>query len=134
MWAPGGLHRHFFSRRGRPVPCFGGGAHHRMESNATTQNDTGDSWSKLQEFDAFICPLTLEYMRDPVSTVDGHTYEREAIEEWLASNEVSPVRNLLLPSVSESSSHPTTRHRTRGCHWSPKLSFRTSLSRTRCRR
>ena len=30
----------------------------------------------------FTCPITLSLMRDPVVTVDGHTYERAAIQKW----------------------------------------------------
>ena len=30
-----------------------------------------------------MCPITLEVMTDPVSTADGHVYERSAIEDWL---------------------------------------------------
>lgn len=33
--------------------------------------------------DAYICPLSQQIMRDPVLTSDGHTYEREKIEEYL---------------------------------------------------
>ena len=33
--------------------------------------------------DAFLCPITQDYMRDPVITSDGQTYERRAIEAWL---------------------------------------------------
>lgn len=32
----------------------------------------------------FICPLTLELMRDPVVSRYGHSYERDAILRWLA--------------------------------------------------
>jgi hypothetical protein len=32
----------------------------------------------------FICPLTLEIMRDPVVSRYGHSYERDAILRWLA--------------------------------------------------
>ena len=35
-------------------------------------------------YDAFLCPITQDFMRDPVVTADGQTYEREAIERWLA--------------------------------------------------
>lgn len=44
----------------------------------------------------FICPLTYEIMKDPVLTVTGHTYEREAIERWFATS--SPARD---PSTNE---------------------------------
>ena len=33
-------------------------------------------------YGAFICPLTKKIMRDPVSTENGLTFEREAIEKW----------------------------------------------------
>lgn len=33
-------------------------------------------------YDAFICPLTKQVMRDPVSLENGQTFEREAIEQW----------------------------------------------------
>ncbi|CAB9513985.1 U-box domain-containing protein [Seminavis robusta] len=40
---------------------------------------------------AFICPLTLNVMQDPVMDAYGSTYERSAIVEWLAVNNTSPV-------------------------------------------
>ncbi|XP_051123862.1 U-box domain-containing protein 44-like [Andrographis paniculata] len=33
-------------------------------------------------YDSFICPLTKQVMRDPVSLENGQTFEREAIEKW----------------------------------------------------
>ena len=33
--------------------------------------------------DALLCPITQDYMRDPVVTADGQTYERAAIHNWL---------------------------------------------------
>eukprot|EP00475_Leptophrys_vorax_P027893 TRINITY_DN3990_c0_g1_i1.p1 TRINITY_DN3990_c0_g1~~TRINITY_DN3990_c0_g1_i1.p1 ORF type:complete len:443 (+),score=130.04 TRINITY_DN3990_c0_g1_i1:1180-2508(+) len=45
----------------------------------------------------FLCPILQEIMVDPVLTVDGQTYERSAIEEWLKSHDTSPVTNLPLP-------------------------------------
>ncbi|XP_047316761.1 U-box domain-containing protein 43-like [Impatiens glandulifera] len=33
-------------------------------------------------YDAFICPLTKQVMRDPVSLENGQTFERSAIEKW----------------------------------------------------
>ncbi|KAK6946527.1 Armadillo [Dillenia turbinata] len=34
----------------------------------------------------FLCPITLEIMRDPVIIATGQTYERESIQKWLDSN------------------------------------------------
>ena len=54
--------------------------------------------------DAFLCPITLELMTDPVFALDGHTYERSAIEDWFAGgNMLSPktgaeIGQLLVPN------------------------------------
>ena len=41
--------------------------------------------------DSLLCPITLELFRDPVVAEDGHTYEREAIVEWIKKNGRSPL-------------------------------------------
>jgi serine/threonine protein kinase len=41
--------------------------------------------------DSLLCPLTLDLFRDPVVAQDGHTYERNAIEEWIRKNGTSPL-------------------------------------------
>ena len=45
----------------------------------------------------FCCPITTELMRDPCIATDGHTYERQAIETWLLTNDTSPMTNMPLP-------------------------------------
>ena len=48
--------------------------------------------------DSFFCSISHELMRDPVSTADGHTYEREKIEEWFAAgHDTSPSTLASLP-------------------------------------
>jgi hypothetical protein len=53
-----------------------------------------------------ICPITFEPMRDPVTAADGLSYERSAIEEWLAKKTTSPYTNeplknkSLLPNIA----------------------------------
>ncbi len=37
------------------------------------------------------CPITQELFEDPVMGEDGHTYEREAIINWLTENPTSPM-------------------------------------------
>ena len=44
----------------------------------------------------YLCPITHELMKDPVSTCDGHIYERQAITQWLEKHDTSPVTNLKL--------------------------------------
>ena len=41
--------------------------------------------------ESLICPITLELFRDPVLAQDGHTYERQAIENWIQRNGTSPL-------------------------------------------
>ena len=48
----------------------------------------------------YLCPLTLEIMRDPVVAADGITYERVAITNWLLTHDVSPVTNLSIQSTN----------------------------------
>ena len=36
-------------------------------------------------------------MEDPVTTADGHAYERAAIAQWLRNHDTSPVTNAQLP-------------------------------------
>jgi len=38
-----------------------------------------------------VCPISREWMKDPVIAPDGYTYEKEAIEMWLAVHRTSPL-------------------------------------------
>jgi hypothetical protein len=46
----------------------------------------------------FICPISQCMMIDPVITVNGTTYERKFIEEWLQHHDTDPLTNEKLPS------------------------------------
>lgn len=55
----------------------------------------------------FICPILQVMMDDPVITVDGHTFERKAIEEWFSrGNRTNPMTGLdleakvLIPNIA----------------------------------
>ena len=45
-----------------------------------------------------LCPITHCPLIDPVETVDGHTYERYAITQWLEEHPTSPLTGLPLAS------------------------------------
>ncbi|KFK38549.1 hypothetical protein AALP_AA3G128300 [Arabis alpina] len=45
----------------------------------------------------FICPISLEIMKDPVITVSGITYDRESIVKWLKKVPSCPVTKQPLP-------------------------------------
>jgi|AntAceMinimDraft_1070359.scaffolds.fasta_scaffold37004_1 hypothetical protein len=55
----------------------------------------------------FVCPISYALMRDPVLAPDGHSYERQKIEEWFGrGNTVSPMTNAemtnttLIPNIT----------------------------------
>lgn len=48
----------------------------------------------------FICPITHEIMKNPVTLEDGFTYEGQAISEWFSmGKETSPMTNVVLTST-----------------------------------
>jgi hypothetical protein len=49
----------------------------------------------------FLCPITMEVMKDPVIASDGYSYERDSILAWLAEGkQTSPMTNLPLSNAS----------------------------------
>ncbi|CAI9097592.1 OLC1v1034061C1 [Oldenlandia corymbosa var. corymbosa] len=52
--------------------------------------------------DYFICPISLQIMKDPVTAATGITYDRESIEHWLLMrhNTICPVTKQPLPRDS----------------------------------
>lgn len=46
-----------------------------------------------------LCPITLELFVDPVYTIHGTTYEREAIEDWFAKDTTDPLTGKRLPTT-----------------------------------
>ena len=53
----------------------------------------------------FVCPIAQELMADPVVAADGHTYEREAIEQWLRHQQAHD-KPLTSPKTNEPLAHP----------------------------
>jgi len=46
----------------------------------------------------FLCPISQEIMEDPVTTTDGHAYERREIFRWLCTHNTSPLTGATLPN------------------------------------
>jgi serine/threonine protein kinase len=46
--------------------------------------------------DGFICPITQDIMKEPVMLLDGHSYEKKAIVDWLRRSDRSPLTNEVL--------------------------------------
>ncbi|KAJ8924304.1 hypothetical protein NQ315_007097 [Exocentrus adspersus] len=54
----------------------------------------------LQIPDEYLCPITHEIMREPVTCSDGFTYEKNAIAEWFMSGKLtSPMTNEVLSNT-----------------------------------
>lgn len=49
--------------------------------------------------DEFLCPINRDIMTDPVITSAGQTYERAAIEQWLASHNTDPLAHVSISST-----------------------------------
>ncbi|KAL2503097.1 plant U-box 24 [Forsythia ovata] len=67
------------------------------------------SMVEVPEF--FICPISLQIMKDPVTTISGITYDRESIEYWLFKNHntICPVTKQPLPRDSDLTPNHTLR-------------------------
>ncbi|GMJ10650.1 plant U-box 23 [Hibiscus trionum] len=59
----------------------------------------------------FLCPISLQLMRDPVTLSTGITYDRESIEQWLFSckNMVCPVTKQALHELDLTPNHTLRR-------------------------
>ncbi|XP_022742248.1 E3 ubiquitin-protein ligase PUB24-like [Durio zibethinus] len=59
----------------------------------------------------FICPISLQIMKDPVTALTGITYDRESIEQWLITgkNTSCPVTKQPLPRDSDLTPNHTLR-------------------------
>ncbi|XP_058754426.1 E3 ubiquitin-protein ligase PUB24-like [Vicia villosa] len=59
----------------------------------------------------FICPISLQIMKDPVTAITGITYDRDSIEHWLLRNKntTCPVTKQPLPLDSDLTPNHTLR-------------------------
>mmetsp|Transcript_43601 Transcript_43601/g.145281 ORF Transcript_43601/g.145281 Transcript_43601/m.145281 type:complete len:176 (+) Transcript_43601:793-1320(+) len=56
----------------------------------------------------FICPISAEVMLEPVTTCDGHTFERSEIERWFATYSAVHPKAPSAPSPLTGAMLPTT--------------------------
>ena len=62
-----------------------------------------DGWSPPN---SFVCPISGELMVDPVTCVDGHSYEKGCILRWFRESRVtSPVTGIALDSATVFPNH-----------------------------
>ncbi|KAK3245554.1 hypothetical protein CYMTET_44883 [Cymbomonas tetramitiformis] len=86
------------SREALPVPCAKEQSAASPSAASSTPLRTAANQALSDTPDEYKCPITTEIMLDPVIAMDGHTYEREAIELWLGQHRTSPMTNEEMPS------------------------------------
>ncbi|MCL7047928.1 hypothetical protein MKW94_010383 [Papaver nudicaule] len=57
----------------------------------------------------FVCPISLNIIKDPVTLASGITYDRESIEQWLSSSDYCPVTKLPLHKDTDLTPNHTLR-------------------------
>lgn len=65
----------------------------QIDPNSETNHDSG-------ALEDFVCPISLEPMRDPVVDTDGNTWDRSSILAWLKEHNASPKTGNKLTSQS----------------------------------
>lgn len=75
------------------------------QATAPSNQNTNDTEPNIREQleaknvvipNEYICPITMNIMKDPVMLEDGNVYENEAITRWLRTNNKSPVTNMVV--------------------------------------
>lgn len=78
-------------------------AEEESKTGGQTKNRRGSTYVPPQ----FFCPISQELMVDPVSTVDGHVYDRINIQRWFNTGKMtSPVTGQALTSTALTPNHP----------------------------
>ena len=71
---------------------------------------------------SFLCPMTLEIMKEPVATSDGPVYEKSAIQQrFRRRHDTSPSTGLQLPSLGLTPELPLQRAIEEYSNYRPEL-------------
>jgi len=65
----------------------------------TEDDDDDDVDENVDVPEQLLCPITGCAMKDPVVAADGHSYEREAILQWFATSDKSPLTGARMPTT-----------------------------------
>lgn len=93
------------------MPCQLSEVERAISSDGSAEEEASPSgaWAspsrEWQHPPSFLCPISQQCMHDPVVLSDGHTYERQHIERWLAANNTSPVTRRELSKVDMYPNH-----------------------------
>lgn len=79
-----------------PAPFAPGNSAAAASGSTINRHAESKAASRPEPPQDLLCPILHELFEDPVSTADGHTYERSAIERWLMTKNTSPVTGTVL--------------------------------------
>ena len=75
-------------------------ANEMIDAETGVPPEPGGQWT------SFICPIGYTLLCDPVVAADGHSYERQNVERWFATGQVtSPMTGEALPTLRLTSNH-----------------------------
>jgi WD40 repeat protein len=74
-----------------------------------------------------LCPITKEVLKDPVLAVDGHVYERDAIEQWFRWNRTSPMTGCFLHATGLMPEEPLRRAVEEFMEWHSRAGGKASV-------
>lgn len=89
-------------------------------NDLASQSDDSYHFDRLHVepiYDAFLCPLTKQVMRDPVTLENGQTFEREAIERWFKQCKEAGRRPVC----------PLTQRELRSTELNPSIALRSTI-------
>lgn len=85
---------------------FSWGRRKAKSENAAKKNLLNLKMDQLNIPTHFLCPISLDLMKDPVTLSSGITYDRKSIEKWLEEgNFTCPVTNQVLKSYDQIPNH-----------------------------
>ncbi|KAI3816442.1 hypothetical protein L1987_16140 [Smallanthus sonchifolius] len=81
----------------------------------------------------FICPISLQIMKDPVTVATGITYDRDSIQRWQShgQNNACPVTNQPLPIQTDFTPNHNLRRLIQSWHASDQVSTKQSSFQTK---
>lgn len=88
--------------------------------DAGSQSDESYHFERLHIepiYDSFVCPLTKQIMRDPVTIENGRSFEREAIEKWFKECKESGRKPIC----------PLTHRELRSTELNPSIAIRNTI-------
>ena len=95
---------------------------YEVEINKTMDDET--MTEEMDVPDAFVCPISLQIMSNPVTDINsGHTFERKTIEEWLIRSKGSGTNPLTRGPLRLSDLVPNTELRTKIMKWKVKSGY-----------